>query len=69
MFRAFRPWRFVFLVALIVGGFWFLTTHLSSRPVVGSTGTGWSPLAFFGGSHAWGAKSVHFAVAESSWRG
>jgi S1-C subfamily serine protease len=49
MFRAFKPWRLIFLVVLIVGGFWFLTSHLSRRFASGHDGPSWSPLAFFGG--------------------
>jgi S1-C subfamily serine protease len=43
-----RPFRFLVFVVLIVGGFWFLTSHLfprADRP----NSPGWSPLAFFGG--------------------
>jgi S1-C subfamily serine protease len=40
--------RFVVFVVLIVGGFWFLTSHFSSGHA-GPAGPGWSPLAFFGG--------------------
>jgi S1-C subfamily serine protease len=40
--------RFVVFVVLIVGGFWFLTSHLSSGHA-GPASPGWSPLAFFGG--------------------
>jgi S1-C subfamily serine protease len=43
-----RPWRFLVFVVLIVGGFWFVTSHLSSR-YDGPDRPGWSPLAFFGG--------------------
>jgi len=48
MFRAIRPLRFVVFVVLIVGGFLFLTSHLSSGHA-GPASPGWSPLAFFGG--------------------
>jgi S1-C subfamily serine protease len=46
-----KPLRFVIFVVLIVGGFWFLTSHLSSRHDLSSRPDrpGWSPLAFFGG--------------------
>jgi S1-C subfamily serine protease len=43
-----KPWRFVVFVVLIVGGFWFLTSHLSPRSD-NPKRTDWSPLAFFGG--------------------
>jgi S1-C subfamily serine protease len=46
-----RLLRFVVFVVLIVGGFWFLTSHLFLRSDgPGSSGRpSWSPLAFFGG--------------------
>jgi S1-C subfamily serine protease len=51
MFRIMRPLRFLLFVVLIVGGFWFLTSHLLLRPEgPGNSGhPRWSPLAFFGG--------------------
>jgi S1-C subfamily serine protease len=60
MFRAMKPWRFVVFVVLIVGGFWFLTSHLSS----GHDGPSWSPLAFFGG-HG-GGSPLNLTEAEAA---
>ncbi len=63
MFRAMKPWRFVVFVVLIVGGFWFLTSHLFSRPT-GQAGPSWSPLAFFGG-HG-GDSPLNLTEAEAA---
>ncbi len=43
-----KPLRFLVFVVLIVGGFWFITSHLSARKDV-AAGSSWSPLAFLGG--------------------
>src|SRR5580658_4476582 len=58
-----KPLRFVIFVVLIVGGFWFVTSHLSSRHD-GVASSRWSPLAIFGGH---GDDSpLHLTEAEAA---
>ncbi len=51
MFRTIRPFRFLVFIAVIVGGFWFVTSHLSSGRDgnAGPNRPSWNPLAFFSG--------------------
>jgi S1-C subfamily serine protease len=58
-----KPLRFVIFVILIVGGFWFLTSHLSSRRD-GPDRPGWSPLAIFAGHGD--ASPLHLTEAEAA---
>jgi S1-C subfamily serine protease len=58
-----KPLRRVFLVVLLVGGFWYLTSHLSPSPA----GPAWSHLSVFGANGSSSPLSLTEAEAAPAY--